>query len=77
MGEWHEVKPRPYSPCANCEMGHCSVSQKTENGKLYTKFDDCHETCTTYKDFAKSGLRRAMGGGILADSCNYDPITIR
>ena len=50
MGEWHEVKPRPYSPCTNCEMGHCSVSQKTENGKLYTKTDDCQETCVTYKN---------------------------
>ena len=49
MGNWHEVKPRPYSPCDGCQMGHCAVSQKTVKGKLYTKTDDCHETCNIYK----------------------------
>jgi len=50
MGEWIEVKPKPYSPCDGCQMGSCSVSQKYENGKLYTKTDDCHETCKIYVD---------------------------
>ena len=50
MGKWHEVKPRPYSPCDGCQMGHRSVSQKTVDGKLYTKIDDCQETCDIFKN---------------------------
>lgn len=65
MGEWHEVKTRQWSPCDGCQMGSCSISQKEEGGKLYSKTDDCHEACQEYNDWVKNNLRHAMGGGIL------------
>lgn len=71
MGEWHEVEPRPYSPCDGCEIGFCSLSQKKVNGVPYTKTDYCQETCTTHKEWVKTGLRRALGGGILPRKVIY------
>lgn len=57
MGEWHKVEPRRWTICDGCQMGYASVSQKTVNGELYTKTDDCHETCERYKEFLEEGYR--------------------
>ena len=54
MREWHKVEPKPYSPCDGCQMGYCSVSQKTVDGVLYSKMDDCHETCEIYKEHLRN-----------------------
>ena len=51
MGEWHKVEQKPYSPCDGCEMGFCSLSQKEVDGVLYSKTEDCHETCDILRDF--------------------------
>lgn len=57
MGDWIEVKPPVLSICNGCQMGHCAISQKVQNGKLYTKTDDCHETCQRYKDWFAEGYK--------------------
>ena len=49
MGDWIEVKPRPYSPCDTCQTGNGGISQKIVDGKLYQKIDDCHETCEKFR----------------------------
>ena len=56
MGNWRKVEPKAYSPCDGCEMGWGSISQKVKNGELYTKTDDCHETCQQYQDWLDGKL---------------------
>ena len=56
MGEWHKVEPKPWSPCDGCEMGWGSISQKIIDGELYSKIDDCHETCQRYRDWCNGKL---------------------
>lgn len=56
MGKWVEIKPKPWSPCDDCQAAYCVYSYKVENGKEYTKTDDCHETCKRYKDWLKGKL---------------------
>lgn len=58
MGEWHEVSrviyKRDSSPCDRCGSGSADVSEKWENGKLYQKFDYCHETCQLLNEWRKA-----------------------
>lgn len=58
MGEWHEVKRVLYGnhPCTHCEMGWGSIAQKTIDGKLYEKHDDCHEDCERLKDYIREHM---------------------
>lgn len=58
MGEWHKVELRPYSPCDGCEAGSCGVSSWTDpkTGELWTKTDDCHETCTILSEYLKGNM---------------------
>ncbi|GAG83307.1 unnamed protein product [marine sediment metagenome] len=53
MGEWREVTiyKRGSCPCNGCQVGWGSCSSKIENGKHYTKYDDCTETCQRLKDW--------------------------
>jgi len=65
MGEWHEVKTYLYKrgdcPCNGCQAGSASVSQKTEDGKLYEKFDCCQETCQPYRDWLEGNPQPLFG----------------
>lgn len=58
MGEWVEIRQPEYYPCNNCGVGWTSISQKTENGKLYQKVDSCKETCRKYDSFLKEGYMK-------------------
>ena len=54
MGNWYKAQcPDPNNPCTNCDVGSCGVSSETRNSELWTKTDDCHETCQRLKDYLK------------------------
>lgn len=55
---WHEVKPKPYSPCDGCEMGYMSFSQKVIDGVNYTKTEDCHDTCVRFRNWTLTETSR-------------------
>ena len=68
MGNWQELKSRPYSSCDSCEMGFCSISHKTEGGKDYVKTDDCHETCGRFKNHVYQREENSIKDHIFGDN---------
>lgn len=56
MGEWHKVKPKAWSPCDGCEVGHSAYSSKIVDGKMWIKANHCQETCQRYKDWLNGEL---------------------
>lgn len=54
MGEWHKHQyPDPRHPCTNCQASSCSVTSEFRDGELWTKTDDCHETCGILGEYNK------------------------
>jgi len=65
MGEWHKHQgPVPSHPCTNCEAGSCSVATEMRDGELWTKTDDCHETCQLLKDHNARSLAGVLKAGM-------------
>lgn len=54
MGDWYKYEPPdPNHPCLNCQMGSCDVTTEMRDGELWTKIDNCHETCELIEQYHK------------------------
>ena len=74
MGEWQKVPTSNCGdrlhPCTNCGMGYGGVSSWVDpvTLELWTKSDDCTETCDRLKEYRSPEPRERLFGQNIRDA---------